>query len=190
MRKQYSQLLLGSVAVAIVLFTSVLIVSAADYGLGEAASTAKLNKSTDVRILVGDVVGGALSFMGVLFFGLMLYGGFLWMTARGDEGHVTKGKDTIISAVIGLVIVLSSYAITQFIFESVSGNQQQEGPTATCEQVNPGWSCKNIKQCSTLGAEMSDPTLPISEFLNACGQFDWQCQRGLCSGGNEIVCCD
>ena len=41
------------------------------------------------------------------------------MTARGDEGQVDKGKDTIIAAVIGLTIVLASYAITIFVFSGL-----------------------------------------------------------------------
>jgi len=46
---------------------------------------------------------------------LVIYGGFLWMTARGNEQQVTKAKDLIISAVIGLVIVLAAYAITAYV---------------------------------------------------------------------------
>jgi len=45
----------------------------------------------------------------------MIYGGFIWMIARGNEGEVTKAKDLIQAAIIGLVVVLAAYAITQFI---------------------------------------------------------------------------
>ena len=51
--------------------------------------------------------------LGVLFFLLALYGGFLWMTARGDTEQVQKGKDILINAITGLVIVMLAYAITR-----------------------------------------------------------------------------
>ncbi len=65
--------------------------------------------------IAGKLIGAVLAFIGVLFFGLMIYGGILWMTARGNEEQVTKAKDLITAAVIGLIIVLSAYAITSFI---------------------------------------------------------------------------
>ncbi|MBU0661257.1 pilin [Patescibacteria group bacterium] len=189
MRKKYFALLCGSIVAAIVLFTSVIVVSAItipkDYGLGETVGKTQLKKTTDARVLVGDVIGGALSFVGILFFGLMLYGGFLWMTARGDEGRITKGKETIISAVIGLVIVLSSYAITQFIFESVTNNTG--GPTvaadAKCVAQNEKYACQNIANCTFVFGDTE------VERIKNCTPGN-ECYIGLCPGGNEIVCCD
>lgn len=92
------------------------IVLADDYGLKETAKTAELpTDSQDISLTIGKVVGAGLAFIGVLFFLLIIYGGLLWMTARGNETQVTKAKDLIISAVIGLVIVLSAYAITKYV---------------------------------------------------------------------------
>ena len=69
---------------------------------------------------IAVIIKTALSFLGVLFLILMIYGGFLWMTARGNEEQVTKSKNLIIAAVIGLVIVLASYAISSFVVGSLS----------------------------------------------------------------------
>ena len=71
-------------------------------------------------VIIGKIVGAALAFIGILFFVLMIYGGFLWMTARGNEENVTKAKELIIAAVIGLVIVLAAYAITAYIGEALT----------------------------------------------------------------------
>ena len=76
-------------------------------------------KGTPAEI-IGKIVGAALAFIGILFFILMIYGGFLWMTARGNEENVTKAKELIIAAVIGLVIVLAAYAITAYIGEALT----------------------------------------------------------------------
>jgi len=74
-----------------------------------------LGKNQDISTTVGKIVGAALSFIGVLFFILMVYGGFLWMTAAGNEQQVEKAQNLIIAAVIGLIVVMSAYAITAYI---------------------------------------------------------------------------
>ncbi|MCK5510713.1 hypothetical protein KAI65_04200 [Candidatus Parcubacteria bacterium] len=64
---------------------------------------------------IGKVVGVILSLIGVVFLILMIYGGFTWMIARGNEQEVTKSKELIKSAIVGLIIVLAAYAITAYI---------------------------------------------------------------------------
>jgi hypothetical protein len=45
----------------------------------------------------------------------MIYAGILWMTAQGNEQQVSKAKNLLINATIGLIITLAAYAITSFI---------------------------------------------------------------------------
>lgn len=66
--------------------------------------------------VAGVVIEGLLALLGVIFLALMLYAGYHWMTARGDEEKVTKAKDTIRRAIIGLIVVVGAYAIWAFIF--------------------------------------------------------------------------
>lgn len=66
-----------------------------------------------VKILLGGI--------GIIFLGLMIYGGYLWMTAHGNEEKVTKAKDIIKNSIIGLAVVLSAYAITYFLFAYFEG---------------------------------------------------------------------
>lgn len=63
---------------------------------------------------LSKMIGSALTlvFIGVTFLGLMLYAGYIWMMARGNEQEVAKAKNIIIYAVIGLVVILAAYAIT------------------------------------------------------------------------------
>ena len=63
----------------------------------------------------GQIVGLALSFVGVIFLILMIYAGILWMTAQGNDQQVVKAKSMLINSTIGLIIVFSAYAITVFI---------------------------------------------------------------------------
>ena len=67
------------------------------------------NKS--VTQIVGDVIKGILPIVGALFFFMFIYGGFLYMTAGGEAKNVTKGRDAIVAAVIGMLIVLFAYTL-------------------------------------------------------------------------------
>lgn len=99
------------------------------FGLDETAGSAGLTQTapSDVPTLIGNIIGTLLSLIGVIFFVLMVYGGFLWMTAHGDSAQVDKGKETIIAAVIGLVVVLASYALTTFVFNAPTGGNSGSG---------------------------------------------------------------
>lgn len=65
--------------------------------------------------LIGQVINGVLAFLGVIFLILMIYGGYLWMTAAGNETQVEKAKDIIRDSIVGLIIILAAYVITYFI---------------------------------------------------------------------------
>lgn len=73
----------------------------------------------------GRVINAGLSVVGIVFLVLMLYGGYLWMTARGKEERLEKAKNTLEAAIIGLIIALAAYGITYFvvsrIIESTTG---------------------------------------------------------------------
>lgn len=65
--------------------------------------------------IIGVIIGVILSFLGVIFLLLIIYGGFLWMTAAGNEEKVTKAKKIIQNSIVGLIIVIAAYAITVFV---------------------------------------------------------------------------
>jgi hypothetical protein len=75
---------------------------------------------TDVTTIVGGIIKTILGLSGLIFFMLVFYGGFLWMTARGNNEQIEKAKNTLITSVIGLVIMVMSYAITVFITERLA----------------------------------------------------------------------
>jgi hypothetical protein len=75
------------------------------------------------NIYVGQVIGIVLSFLGIIFLILIIYAGFKWMLAQGNESEIEKAKQIIIAAVSGLIIVLSAYAITAFIGNQLTNSQ-------------------------------------------------------------------
>ena len=70
---------------------------------------------TSIENVVGAGLNVALSMVGLIFLILMVYAGYLWMTARGEDEPIKKAQKIIIGSVIGLVLILSAYAITKFI---------------------------------------------------------------------------
>lgn len=75
---------------------------------------------SSIGTYVGErILVPALSLVGVIFLVLMVYAGFLWMTAGGKPDNVQKAKDLMIRAVIGIIIISAAYAITDFIFDAL-----------------------------------------------------------------------
>jgi len=87
------------------------------YGLKKTAEKAYgvTNPKVDLPATIGSIIGVVLSFLGIIFFVLIIYGGFMWMTARGNEEQVTKARKVVINAAVGLAVILAAYAITAFI---------------------------------------------------------------------------
>lgn len=93
-------------------------VLADDGGLGTAAGKAGL-KNPDIPSFIGNVLGKILGYTGIAFFILVVYGGLMWMMSAGNEESVAKAKKILTAAIIGLIIVLSAYAITTFVGNSL-----------------------------------------------------------------------
>jgi len=69
----------------------------------------------DLRETVGGIITTAMGLLGTIAVVIVLYGGFKWMTAGGDEGKVDEARTLIIQGVVGLAIILSAYAISTFV---------------------------------------------------------------------------
>ncbi len=83
--------------------------------LGNIGQQVGVEEQGELGTVVGRLINGALTLVGLLFLLLMVYAGYIWMTARGEEEKVNKAKGILTAAVIGLVIVVSAYAITAFV---------------------------------------------------------------------------
>jgi len=88
---------------------------------GKEGGYATTGNKANLDAVIGSVIQYVLSFLGVIFLTLMVYAGFNWMKARGDSDAVTKAKDTMINATIGLAITLAAYALTFWIVGSLTG---------------------------------------------------------------------
>ncbi|MEK7072920.1 MAG: pilin [Patescibacteria group bacterium] len=70
-------------------------------------------------VTVGNIIKVFIGILGIFAVVLIVYAGFLWMNARGNEQQVEKAKSILTQAVIGLIIVLASYSIAGFVVRSL-----------------------------------------------------------------------
>lgn len=89
-----------------------------DLGLSQVSSTLGL-PDTDIRITIARIVRIALGLLGIVALCLMIYAGFVWMTAAGNEDRIAEAKKILINATIGLIIILSAYAIVSFVMSKL-----------------------------------------------------------------------
>lgn len=82
-------------------------------GLGNTLS------NSDPRAAVGRIINVVLGFLGVIAVGIILLGGFKWMTGGGNEDKVGEAKKLLGAGVIGLVIILSAWAIATFVINQL-----------------------------------------------------------------------
>ncbi|HNW55531.1 MAG TPA: hypothetical protein PKN62_00390 [bacterium] len=84
----------------------------------------------DPRIMVARFIQIGLGFLGTIAVVLVIYAGFIWMTSEGNAEKIKKAKDLLKSAAIGLLIILSSFAIVTFVInklnEAIGGSSGQQ----------------------------------------------------------------
>ena len=76
--------------------------------------------SQDIKTTLGNIVQIVLGFLGILTVLFFLYGGFLWMTSFGNADKIDQAKKIMVSATIGLVVVLTAYAVSSFVVGSLA----------------------------------------------------------------------
>lgn len=79
----------------------------------------------DIKTAIAQLINVALSFLGVVAVVIILMGGFKWMTAGGVDKNVEEAKRLIIAGIIGLAIILASYAIASFVISSLLSATQE-----------------------------------------------------------------
>ena len=79
-----------------------------------------VNDLLELIIRFGKFMLGGI---GILAFTFFVYGGFTWIVSFGNANMVKKGRDTMLAAVIGMVIALASYTAVDFILDLLQVSQ-------------------------------------------------------------------
>ena len=129
LKSQTVTLLMSVFIVAVfVLPTFVLAQDANSFGVNDLSS---VNLGTrELKDIIALVINIFLGFLGVIAVGLIIYAGYLWLTAGGEEDKIADAKKIMINAAIGLVIILSSYLIVRFVISRLSDATQGGGEPA------------------------------------------------------------
>ena len=82
--------------------------------LPQAAHAARLTNplgTSDINVIIGNVVQVLLGLSGSVALLMFIWGGLLWLTSAGRKDQVKKGRDTLIWAGVGLVVIFSAYIV-------------------------------------------------------------------------------
>lgn len=110
----------GVLAVAVLALVSVLVmphvVSAIQFDpndqLNPDATGLPGNSPSDTIFII---IRGFLQLVGLIALVLIMYAGFLWLTAAGNKDRIEKGQTVLLWSIIGLLLILSSLGIVQFL---------------------------------------------------------------------------
>ena len=89
-------------------------------GINSAKGTGAPDNVTEDDGLIKKVVNLLLWAIGIVSVIMMIIGGFRYATSNGDSNQVSAAKNTIMYAVIGLVIAIFAYAIVNFVFVQIT----------------------------------------------------------------------
>lgn len=90
--------------------------------LGKAAygeAQAQYQEDQGPVVIVGKIINAFLGILGIVMVILVLYGGFLWMTAAGNTEKIEKAKKILGNAVVGIIIIIMAYGISYFVINQL-----------------------------------------------------------------------
>jgi len=122
--KKSKQILTASIVGLLIVLMSLSIVNF----VSDAIGVTPQNMPTDTGLFGGtlnqalaSIISAALTLVGVIALGTMVYGGFRWMTAAGSEEQVGEAKRILTAGIIGLIIIIISWAVVNFVIAAVNG---------------------------------------------------------------------
>jgi hypothetical protein len=135
----------------------------------------------NISYRLGELISYVLGFLGVVFLVLVVVSGIQWMTAGGNEEKVTKARNRLINASIGLAIIVSAYAISWFVVYKLTV------PSCPAICTQDGSSCS--------GQTMEPSTCPAGSYCcisapDDCMIAGFDCTTAACTGPAhpELTC--
>ncbi|MCF7906172.1 hypothetical protein K9L63_03225 [Candidatus Gracilibacteria bacterium] len=87
----------------------------------------QIGDNYSLRSFILNVVNFALSFLGIIAVSMVIYAGFLYVTAGGEDGQHEKAKKIIIHASVGIIVILISFALVNTLIRHAgSGGEDRD----------------------------------------------------------------
>ncbi len=90
-----------------------------------------LGDKVTIEIVIGRVIKAILGLSGVAALAMFVWGGFLWLTSRGEPKQVTQGKETLKWAVLGLIVIFTAYTLVNALVSGITTGSALEAPAET-----------------------------------------------------------
>lgn len=85
-------------------------------GLREAGSCeVKIDSLNDLLILAGNVISILMVIAGFVAITFIIVGGFMYITSSGEPANIKKAKETIVNAVVGLIMAMVSFGVVKYV---------------------------------------------------------------------------
>ncbi len=127
MRKKF-QLFIAALAVALGVTGAVLTPTATYAACGSPADCVKAGvgkaggggATAEPQEIIKTIVRALLFLIGAISVIMIIIGGFRYVVSQGDSGNVTAAKNTILYAVIGLIVAIFAWAIVDFVIDNLA----------------------------------------------------------------------
>ena len=120
--KLIAQILTGIAAVATLCVGKALALSSAQEGAEMARADGMPEELFGNTGVFTNITNTALAIVGIVSVIMLIWGGLRYVVSGGDSKKVTDAKNTILYAIIGLIIAVLAYAIVNFVLNSLGGD--------------------------------------------------------------------
>jgi len=148
-----------------------------------------------ISVVIGRIIKALLGVVGAVAVLMIVYGGMMILTAAGSPEKVKKGKDVLTWAIIGAIVVLSSYIMVDYVITAIitggsggspgGGNGGNGGGTEVCNTcADAKGQCAKCETYLEEGKECTKAALEAYLTGYTCSEID---AFSDCQGG--AACC-
>ncbi len=148
----------------------------------------------DPRTIAVKIINVSLSVLGIIAVIIVIYGGFVWMTAEGNEDKISKARGILKSGVIGLIIILAAWGIVTLVFNKLgvsTGVSTGDHSTSTNNNIvppgGPGSNCGSYygNQCTPDNTDCNDGLVCNNNCICVPDETGTPCSGGdVCTSNN------
>ncbi len=87
-------------------------------GLPAVGKASGLNTNKSLQETAGGLINASLAILGTIIVGMLVYAGFLYVTAAGKEEQIGTAKKIIVACIIGVILIFAAFAIAKFVIST------------------------------------------------------------------------